>query len=196
MGTLCGSMILRRFKTPLPLAFPAKNTWLPRLALAIFHYSSWCCLGIGKSWKIRYLRIWYIRLVVSNILFLTPIPGEFDPIWRAYFSKGLVQPPTTVKPYNKKLSQSCQTLANFLLGKVPLRNFFQGPDSQSTFLNPNVLIVVADGQPPEKPLAQNPNYAAGRIFCLCPAHTLQAIPSPQKRSREARSCVARSPERH
>ena len=27
----------------------------------------------------------------------------------------------------------------------------------------------------------------GRIFCLCPAHTLQAIPHHRKRSREARS---------
>ena len=34
----------------------------------------------------------------------------------------------------------------------------------------------------------------GRIFCLCPAHALQAILHQQKRSREA-LCVARSPER-
>ena len=29
----------------------------------------------------------------------------------------------TVKPYNKKLFQSCQTLADFLTSRVPLRNF-------------------------------------------------------------------------
>ena len=28
----------------------------------------------------------------------TPNLGEDDPIWRAYFSKGLVQPPTSYEP--------------------------------------------------------------------------------------------------
>ena len=85
---------------PLPLAFPAKNTWLPRLALAIFHYSSWCFFRDWKVWKIRYLLYNFIRWWFSNILFLIPTWGN-DPIWRAYFSKGLVQPPTSTYLYFK-----------------------------------------------------------------------------------------------
>ena len=40
---------------------------------------------------------------------------------------------TTVKPYNKKLSQSCQTLANFLPGRVPLRNFTRAQTLKAHF---------------------------------------------------------------
>ena len=41
--------------------------------------------------------------------------------------------PGTVKPYNKKLSQSCQTLANFLPGRVPLRNFSRAQTLKAHF---------------------------------------------------------------
>ena len=39
----------------------------------------------------------------------------------------------TVKPYNKKLSQSCQTLANFLPGRVHLRNFSRAQTLKAHF---------------------------------------------------------------
>ena len=49
--------------------------------------------------------------------------------------KGLKLSPheATVKPYNKKLSQSCQTLANFLPGRVPLRNFSRAQTLKAHF---------------------------------------------------------------
>ena len=37
----------------------------------------------------------------SNILYVHPDPwGKMNPFWRAYFSKGLVQPPTSRDPFN------------------------------------------------------------------------------------------------
>ena len=35
----------------------------------------------------------YLWVVVSNIFYFQPDPWGDDPIWRAYFSNGLVQPP-------------------------------------------------------------------------------------------------------
>ena len=38
-------------------------------------------------------------VVVSNIFWFSTLPGEDDPIRRAYFSKRLVQPPTSIYIY-------------------------------------------------------------------------------------------------
>ena len=40
---------------------------------------------------------------------------------------------STVKPYNKKLSHSCQTLADFLMGKGALRKFSGGETLRAHF---------------------------------------------------------------
>ena len=73
----------------------------------------------------------------------------------------------TVKPYNKKLFQSCQTLADFLTGRVPLRNLSRSPDSQSTFLNPSVLLVLPTASRLKSHLPKI-LLRRGRIFCLAP----------------------------
>ena len=40
---------------------------------------------------------------------------------------------STVKPSNKKLTHSCQTLADFLMGKGALRNFSRGETLRAHF---------------------------------------------------------------
>ena len=46
--------------------------------------------------------------MVSNIFYFHPEPWSNDPIWRAYFWNGLVQPPTSIYTYIRK-----QTLQRF-----------------------------------------------------------------------------------
>ena len=60
----------------------------------------------------------------------------------------------------------------FLAGKSTFKNFFQGPDSQSTFLNPSVLIVLPTASRLKSHLPKI-LLRRGRIFCLCPARVLQ-----------------------
>ena len=80
--------------------------------------------------------------------------------------KGLSAVPT-VKPYNKKLFQSCQTLADFLTGQSTFKKFFRSPDSQSTFLNPSVLLVLPTASRLKSHLPKI-LLRRGRIFCLVP----------------------------
>ena len=52
-------------------------------------------LAAMDPWYIKFLR--YILVGAFNcFLIFTPKIGEDDPIWRAYFSDGLVQPPTSI----------------------------------------------------------------------------------------------------
>ena len=50
------------------------------------HFCQVFFLGGGGGWENE-------QVVVSNIFYFHPDPWGNDPIWRAYFSDGLVQPP-------------------------------------------------------------------------------------------------------
>ena len=55
----------------------------------------------------------------SNIFYFHPEPCGNDPIWRAYFSKGLVQPPTRLCQFKKekdKIPHSPNVLVAIFLG--------------------------------------------------------------------------------
>ena len=76
-----------------------------------------CASPINKS------KFW-VRNPKLNLSFVTIASwvGELG-MERGEVNSKNVNSGCTVKPYNKKLFQSCQTLADFLTSRVPLRNF-------------------------------------------------------------------------
>ena len=59
------------------------------------------CLLFILVWRVngvllggRWMKWWNLGGGNSNICWFSTLPGEMIPIWRAYFSDGLVQPPT------------------------------------------------------------------------------------------------------
>ena len=51
-----------------------------------------------------------VKVGVSNICYFHPDPWGNDPIWRAYFSDGLVQPPTSCGLYLPTSSAHCSSI--------------------------------------------------------------------------------------
>ena len=67
-------------------------------------------------WTLKLSTGWWFEIF---FFIFTPIPGGDDPFWRAYFSKGLVQPPTS------------KTLHNW--NENPLEKTFWGPAPRPWF---------------------------------------------------------------
>ena len=93
---------------------------------------------LNFRWVYRLYFVWLNRnwLAVSNIFYTHPDPWGNDPIWRAYFSDGLVQPPT--RKWTKHLRNSgCIHSMWCSLGASPLHGEkIQTQEAKKTPWNP------------------------------------------------------------
>ena len=107
----------------------------------------------------------------SHIFYFHPAPCKNDPIWRAYFSNGLVQPPTS------HVSQACFfQLVNFTRQDVILKQwgFFHHLHFERHMTSPCTMLLKIKG-----------TSCAGRFWGLgfgsgCQGQSEDSRSSPQK----------------